>query len=513
MFQLTFWSLPAFLAVAISTISLVRLKSSPHLPGVVAMRWLFVGIIIWAAAQLTGSLTTGLTAKVWAAKLQYPGIVITPVAWFIFAVTYARRLSKTPHGLLVCLLIVPVLTLVIVLTNELHGFMWLNQSVESYEGFKVLVVEHSEWFTFHTYYSYGVVFAATVILAFALSQSRSHARPLLATIAAPATVMIFNFSYVAGWTANPWFDMTPLALAIATVILDTGVIRYGLLDTIPVIRHRIVERLQDAVIIIGRNGRIIDANPSALQLLDLDLNRAITNSVDEIVGNKTLVELMLGRLETAVVTLKERSYDVVITRAEDGEEIIVVARDITERQQAQQALNTAKQELERLANTDPLTGLYNRRVFLTRLAEEAERVKRHNNELSVLIFDLDHFKLINDRYGHDVGDTVLKEVSSVAQGVKRLTDVSARIGGEEFAMLLPETDQAGAVKLAQRLRRSIEAIRIADSNGAPIKVTASVGVATVKKAPDDLDAILRFADRALYRAKNSGRNMVCIDEG
>jgi len=113
-----------------------------------------------------------------------------------------------------------------------------------------------------------------------------------------------------------------------------------------------------------------------------------------------------------------------------------------------------------MAHTDALTGLYNRRIFMQRLEEEIERVKRHNSTLSVLLFDLDHFKKVNDTYGHDVGDAVLQTVATTTSDVKRVTDVAARLGGEEFGVLLPETDQEGAVQVANRLRQSIEDDRI-----------------------------------------------------
>jgi len=167
--------------------------------------------------------------------------------------------------------------------------------------------------------------------------------------------------------------------------------------------------------------------------------------------------------------------------------------------------------LERLAHTDFLTNLYNRRFFMQRLSEETERVKRGHQPMSVLLIDMDDFKTVNDTHGHDIGDRVLQVIASVTQEVKRISDVSARIGGEEFAMLLPDTDREGAIKLAQRLRRTINEQIIADAKGGPIQVTASIGVATMSHADHGIDHILTHADRALYRAKDAGRNRVCTE--
>ena len=171
---------------------------------------------------------------------------------------------------------------------------------------------------------------------------------------------------------------------------------------------------------------------------------------------------------------------------------------------------TMAEELEEMAHTDALTGLFNRRFFTQRLQEEFARVRRHQSVLSVLMFDLDHFKKVNDTYGHDCGDAVLTAIADVANQVKRETDTVARVGGEEFALLLPSTGKDGALMLANRLRKAIEEYPYRDVLDVPVHVTASIGVATVTRS-DTASELLKVADRALYRAKNNGRNMVCFD--
>ncbi len=164
-----------------------------------------------------------------------------------------------------------------------------------------------------------------------------------------------------------------------------------------------------------------------------------------------------------------------------------------------------------MAHTDALTGMYNRRFFMDRLQEEFDRMQRHGSVLSVLVFDLDHFKRVNDSYGHDVGDAVLIAIADVVNQVKRTTDIACRFGGEEFALLLPETDRIGAINLAQRMRRGIENYAYLPAVGHNLRVTASIGVATLTQRDKAPESLLKTADRALYRAKDGGRNMVCID--
>ena len=163
-----------------------------------------------------------------------------------------------------------------------------------------------------------------------------------------------------------------------------------------------------------------------------------------------------------------------------------------------------------MAHTDALTNMHNRRYFMLRLNEEVERARRHGSVMSVLIFDLDHFKKVNDTFGHDSGDAVLVAVAEVVDQVKRVSDIACRLGGEEFALLLPETDKAGALNLAQRLRRGIQDYPYEQKINQPLKVTASIGVATVTGNTQAPETILKIADRALYKAKDNGRNTVCV---
>jgi diguanylate cyclase (GGDEF)-like protein len=161
----------------------------------------------------------------------------------------------------------------------------------------------------------------------------------------------------------------------------------------------------------------------------------------------------------------------------------------------------------RLAATDPLTGLPNRRFFDEFAKLDMDRFLRFGDPSSLLMVDLDHFKNINDTYGHAVGDEVLRRVAALGKLVFRSGDLFARWGGEEFVCLLPRTDEWGAMLAAEKLRSAVEQLSIV-SGGRAIPVTASIGVSSVDSADRVMDNALLRADRALYRAKDSGRNRV-----
>ena len=174
-------------------------------------------------------------------------------------------------------------------------------------------------------------------------------------------------------------------------------------------------------------------------------------------------------------------------------------REVSERRHLQE-------ELERLANTDSLTGLPSRRFFMMQLASELARRQRYGHPLSLLMLDLDHFKQINDQWGHAVGDEALRVFADSVQCCLRTQDMAGRIGGEEFAIFLPETDETVARPVAERIRGKMEQAKIATADGNCV-VTVSIGL-TQAEDSDDLESLLRRADKALYAAKQGGRNRV-----
>jgi len=183
---------------------------------------------------------------------------------------------------------------------------------------------------------------------------------------------------------------------------------------------------------------------------------------------------------------------------------------LTER--LQQALDIEKQlrdELDKRANTDELTAIFNRRGLMTQLNIELARCRRFTHSIAALMIDIDHFKQVNDNYGHAGGDTAITVMVAAVQQQLRDTDIFGRMGGEEFLLLLPEIDQANAIAVAERIRERIANTDIAFP-ARTIRITVSIGVATYR-ADDDADSLLARADDALYVAKDSGRNRVEVE--
>ena len=223
----------------------------------------------------------------------------------------------------------------------------------------------------------------------------------------------------------------------------------------------------------------------------------------------THVLMMSARGETdAKVTSLENGVDDYLVKPIDPVELIARVRVGLRLQKALRDLAAKNEILEKLALTDALTGLANRRAFLDALDAEMARVRRHDHPASLLFLDLDEFKRVNDSHGHAVGDEVLAAFSQVLSRGCRRGDLAARIGGEEFAVLLPMTGRVAAALVAERIRRATNALPLGRSVEVP--VTVSVGVASTEDSPSPFQAaeLLGRADAALYRAKEGGRNRV-----
>jgi diguanylate cyclase (GGDEF)-like protein len=164
--------------------------------------------------------------------------------------------------------------------------------------------------------------------------------------------------------------------------------------------------------------------------------------------------------------------------------------------------------LVRIATTDPLTGIFNRRHFMSMLAREHHRAERYKTTFSLLMLDIDHFKRINDTYGHPVGDEAIKAMAGAASKHLRPTDLIGRFGGEEFVVLLPHTEEGGAVVAAERIRESVGKV-VVNAGDKEVRFTVSIGAATYTRRVS-AEALLNCADQALYAAKTGGRNQVCV---
>lgn len=254
-------------------------------------------------------------------------------------------------------------------------------------------------------------------------------------------------------------------------------------------QHAIVERERDEKRSYAKVHAAVLRNDQGSLMGVLDITEDVTE-------HRELEERLRRQIERHNRALRQQ--DLI------SDHLMTVQRQL---QQKSQELEKANAELERLSVTDPLTGIPNRRRFDEILGHETRRCKRYHHSLSVLMGDLDKFKDVNDTYGHAVGDEVLVRVAELLQHHLRETDTVARYGGEEFVAILPETDLATAMSIADRLREAIGKETV-ETDGTKVSVTISLGAASASGADIDGQTLIEAADAALYRAKRSGRNKV-----
>ncbi|MEO5344987.1 MAG: diguanylate cyclase [Magnetococcus sp. YQC-9] len=263
---------------------------------------------------------------------------------------------------------------------------------------------------------------------------------------------------------------------------------------------------REGIVVTDRNDRVVLVNPTAERLIgksgDEICAQGFLRLFDDPDHMRALREDHLHELP-GFVLFNQRMLQIHAAHIRDvngyplGSAALI--RDVTR----EKAL---EDELRKLSNTDPLTGLYNRRRFDAALLEEYDRAKRYGLILGLLLFDVDHFKRFNDQYGHDQGDRILKGIAEVMRNHFRSVDHPCRYGGEEFCAIMPSTGAAGVSRSAERLRQSVEEM-VVDG----LRVTVSIGVAIFPECGQQgPDAMLKAADLALYTAKREGRNRVCL---
>jgi len=283
----------------------------------------------------------------------------------------------------------------------------------------------------------------------------------------------------------------------------------------------VIDSAQAVVLVIDTDGKIVRANAFAANISGLTAGAlvgleapAIFFAPEARTAAQALVRIAraqdsgdAGTMPLITLAGEQREFGWYHSRLPDlgsrGALLLLVGRDMTERERL-------FRQVELLSTTDPLTGLSNRRHFDAAAKLEIMRARRYGRPLSAVMMDIDHFKRVNDTFGHPVGDRVLVALSGLCLGLARKMDLKARLGGEEFCLLLPETSMESARVLAERLRADIEALPF-DAGGRAFRVTASLGIAGYA-AGEELETLLVRADGALYAAKESGRNRVVLAE-
>jgi diguanylate cyclase (GGDEF)-like protein len=454
--------------------------------------------------ELTQTTIGGILTVV---RIEYPAIVAAPVFWLFFALAFSRVPRPRPAVVSLAFL-VPLLVVVAVWANDATHLYYARTWINTDGPFPVLAFERGPvYFVGMIYFQACVVVGDVALILYAVRSPRSLRKQAVVAVVGSLGPWLGNLCYITG--RSPWgIDPLPFSLALSGCFCAIALFGLGLFELVPAARDRAIESLRDGFIVVDDRGRILDANESAGRLLGEWASREGGSLVESEVGGPELLGLLeKGEAEVQFAIssprgelrrLSAHSFPVRVgRRGRKGSGIVV--RDVTE--------NAALLErLAELAGTDDLTGLYNRRRFAECAARELAIAIREGRFFTAAIFDIDYFKEVNDSHGHAVGDVVLSEFASRLSAAVREIDILCRYGGEEFALVLPGSDDGAAFAAVERIRLAATSRPVAFEGGA-LELRASAGVYSAIPAKGDvIDAFLDEADRALYEAKEKGRD-------
>jgi diguanylate cyclase (GGDEF)-like protein len=504
-------------------------------PAATALAVTMSGVATWSTADV---LVAGPGGE--ALLRVYPPLLLASVGLVVVGIYVLARTVSDPSWRLARrpALLLAVEPLVLVVASALPATRDLVMAdLAPSAGSAEATVTLGPLFLAHTAYSYALVAVAYGHLVRRYRRAAGVFRRQIAVLLGAAGLSTAgNVVAVGAQLDGTGTDLTPLFFLVSGLVNCWAIFRGGLLRLVPVAREQVVDTVPDAVLVVDPGDVVLDANPAAVQML----RRLRPEVAGDLVGRPLSAVARPQALAVLATTERRDGHRVAEVRPGVWLDVrdsavsdprgrplgrILVIRDVSEqqaRQAAIEALNARLVEqvevIERLraelaeeAVRDPLTGLHNRR-HLDRALRADLASRPRTGGLAVLVVDVDHFKSVNDRLGHAAGDRVLTAVAGTLAAAVRDGDTAARLGGEEFVLVLPGAGHAQALERAERVRRTVALARHAVDGGAlgavELGVTVSIGVAVCPADGTTADALLAAADRALYAAKAAGRDRV-----
>jgi diguanylate cyclase (GGDEF)-like protein/PAS domain S-box-containing protein len=479
-----------------------------------AFHILIILAFIWTVSYLVELASTDIDVKLISAGIQTLAAALMPVVLlnFVFIQYSSARLCRLTKYLT----IIPLVSILIMCAVPRPNWFWGEPSIlPGSAGLLLLDYKYGFWFyCIQMPYTFLLLFTAIVMLAVNVRKThimyKMQIISMLLAIILPATAGLL---YVVNLTS---INYTSAAFSISCLILFWSLFRYNFLDVIPKARYMIVEDMIDGVIVLDSKKRILDMNPSAMKIAGLsksyvgnfiscinsDISLKISGMLDK---NERCEEIKITSSNTGRIRVYEIRISEIVEKSGKSNGNIVTISDSTEK--AEIFTRIYEQSIR-----DELTGIYNRRYVYEQGLKEIHRMKRNkNSSISVLVIDIDKMKMINDLYGHMTGDLVLVGFAESSTKFIRISDIFGRIGGDEFALILPDTETEEASGIAQRIIDKGRNAMIPIGDDSYISVNVSIGlICSESLNPDEvsIDNMLKIADDYMYRAKKQGGNRV-----
>ncbi len=439
--------------------------------------------------------------------ITYVGVVVVPAALLVFAMQLSRMDDWLKLPFLIGLCVEPVLVLLLLFTDDYHGLFFAGHQTENIG----MIINAGPVYWTNIVYSYSLILIVVIILGRRFFQTTGiYRKQIGVTLVGLLFPWANSIIFVLGLSPFPNADNTPFSFTVAGLAFTYALLRYRLLDILPIARYVLIENMSDGVVVLDTQNRLVDLNPAAQLAIGAGAPQIGARVEDVFAGWPNLIEAFLEvkdiRTDLTFGDPPESYLDLKIAPLYDhrGNFLgrLIVWRDIT-------PLKKAQLELQEQAIRDPLTGLFNRRYLNETIERELARARRAKYPLCLALMDIDHFKVLNDTYGHDMGDTVLRSFARQLLSHARVDDIMIRYGGEEFLAILPNVTSEAACQITERWRTSFQDVQLEDGI-VKIRSTLSCGIVEFPTNGETSVDLIALADKALYHAKDMGRDRVSV---
>ena len=492
---------------------------------------LLLSMTIWSGSYSTRWMGLPLGTKTFWFNMMFVGVASLPTLFLLFVLTFTHNDTWLTRRNLILLSIHPITLVLLQWTNSYHHLLYLSLKTVEVNNFIAMEYVRGPLYFVSVLYAYGVIGIAL----FLLGQGMLHLGPLYRS-----QYRLIIIGSILPWASNLYsenyfdvlrgLDLAPIAFGFSAILFAFSILRTNVMNLIPIARSHLIEHMSDGILVLDAQKHIVDINPAMENFIKEKASFYMGKNAFDVFRSwmeKTDILMERGETRTELRVPKDpsRTLDLRVIPLYDQRQHLkgrlMVFRDVTERKQVEKRLRDAndrlhnqlieigllQSKLREQAIRDPLTNLFNRRYLEETLERELARATREDYFVCLIMIDLDHFKRVNDTYGHEAGDAVLKALASTLSEQCRRGDFACRYGGEEFVVVMPNINMNTAYERAESIRQALNSLDVPYGRY-HITTTISMGIACYPIHGDTREAILRAADQAMYGAKEAGRDHI-----
>ena len=442
-------------------------------------------------------------------QVQYFGIPFFPALWLLVSIIYTGRVKHLKGIHWVLIFGVPVVTFIARLTNHLHHLYYTEMYVKVTRGVTLMFLSKGPAYVFQMSYVLVTLLLCTWFYYQRYKKSKGTERMPFRLLLIASVLPYVALVLVALNMGGTGIDFTAIILPPCVYLINLALTRYNFLEVKALARERVFLDSELGLVILNNDYHVVDYNERSAVFFSWLGEHMSYDHLDQLLEHHQSIWEDIQAAQTNVVCIEhldEAKYlDISVKPIHNHQEIsgfLLTMEDVTERE-------LLKESLMNMANTDGLSGLNNRRHFSETAQEIFQRAIRYRETFCVLMMDIDYFKKINDSYGHAVGDDVIRTFAKLMKSVFRSTDVIGRMGGEEFAVIMINTDLETAHKKSEEFRLLV-ANHLMEFEDYTFNITVSIGISTLTPDTPNFDSMINHADKLLYLAKDAGRNQTMI---